>query len=76
MTLNLLPLPYTLAINIIHWCQEHNIDSEKCTTIRNAMSTAGYQLKDEDWILDIPDKYISWFMLKWDFLVNEDIDEL
>ena len=71
MTLNLLPLPYTTARNIIEWCWEHNVDRDKCRVIINAMSKRGCDLPAEEWTLEIPDKYISWFVLKWGFNVEE-----
>ena len=71
MTLNLLPLPYTIARNIIEWCWEHDIDKAKCYEIVKAMSTKGYDLPEAQWTLEIPEKYVSWFVLKWGFNVTE-----
>ena len=77
MTLHLLPMPYTLAHKILTWCWEHNIDSEKCYKLVDAMATHGkYQLNGEDWTIDIPDKYVSWFVLKWGCEVTEGANEL
>jgi len=71
MTLNLLPLPYITARKILNWCWDHDIDRIKCYNILKAMSTKGYDLPAEQWTLEIPDKYLSWFVLKWDFRVED-----
>lgn len=71
MTLNLLPLPYLTARNIIYWCCEHNIDREKCQLIIDSMARKGNDLPSEHWSLEIPEKYVSWFVLKWGFNATE-----
>ncbi len=76
MTLNLLPLPYTQAVNIVRWCWDHNVDKDKCLRIIEAMGSQFPRLPDEEWTLEIPDKYVSWFVLKWGFVVTEGADEL
>lgn len=71
MTLNLLPMPYMLARKIIYWCWEHDIDRQQCGKIIQAMSEKGCgSLLDSEWQLDIPDKYATWFTLKWGFDVE------
>ena len=67
MILDLNPLPYRLAFDIIKWCWENNIDSGKCYLLNEMMaSPAGsWQQKNIDWTLDIPDKYVTFFLLKW-----------
>lgn len=68
MKLNLLPLPYMIARNIIYWCWEHDIDKQQCAKIIQAMAEiGGGGLSDAEWQLDIPDKYATWFALKWGF---------
>lgn len=72
MILNLLPMPYMLARKIIYWCWEHDIDKQQCAKVIQAMTEkGGGSLSDEEWTLDIPDKYVSWFVLKWGFNVEE-----
>lgn len=75
MILDLNPLPYRTALNIIRWCWEHNVEKEKCVKLIEAMSKTGYNTEDIEWVLDIPDKYLSWFVLKWGFTVGEHNDE-
>lgn len=64
MILDLNPLPFNVAINIIKWCFEHNIDRAKCIQLIEAMSKKPVD-NDIEWVLNIPEKYITWFVLKW-----------
>jgi hypothetical protein len=63
MILDLNPLPYVFAFDIIKWCWEHDIDSEKCLRLIHARTVT--PVPEIDWELDIPDKYITFFLLKW-----------
>lgn len=71
MILDLDPLPYTYAIEIIKWCFERDIDREKCVELIHAMSVSADKWEKEiEWTLDIPDKYITFFLIKWSGLVS------
>ncbi len=63
MLVDLNPLPYRHAIELIKWCAEHKIDQEKSLKLVEALSTVNPI--DIEWSLDIPDKYITMFQLKW-----------
>ncbi len=63
MIVDLNPLPYRQAIEMIKWCAEHEIDTEKSSKLVEALSTVNPI--DVEWSLDIPDKYITMFQLKW-----------
>lgn len=63
MILDLNPLPYKIAFEIVKWCWEHDIDSEKCLHLIHARTVI--PVPDIEWTLDIPDKYITFFLLKW-----------
>lgn len=66
MILDLNPLPYRYAIEIIKWCFERDIDKEKCVELVEAMSIPSQDWKKEiEWTLNIPDKYITFFLIKW-----------
>jgi hypothetical protein len=67
MKVDLNPLPYTLARNIINWCWEHNIDKDKCAELIQAMTSVGNKTVENEWVLEIPDKYVTFFMLKWSY---------
>jgi hypothetical protein len=62
MIVDLDPLPCMTAINLIRMCAEYNIDKPKCIEILEAMTVV--PLPDIKWELDIPDKYITFFILK------------
>ena len=55
-------LPCMQAVAIIKWCHAQGIDKEKCTSIIEAMSVV--PVPNIEWSLDIPEKYVSWLMLK------------
>lgn len=64
MLVDLNPLPYRHAMELIKWCFEHNIDRERCLEVMEAL--AGKKDFDEvNWILDVPDKHITFFIMKW-----------
>ena len=63
MIVDLNPLPYRHAMELIRWCAERRIDQEKCLTLIEAMATA--PTPEVDWTLDVPDQYITSFLLKW-----------
>ena len=63
MILDLNPLPYRFAFEIIEWCWNHDIDSEQCLRLIHARTLK--PVPDIKWELEIPDKYITFFLLKW-----------
>jgi hypothetical protein len=64
MILDLNPLPYRRAMELVRWCYEHNIDKEQCVKLINGV-TVSPPPPDLEWMLDIPDKHLTFFMLKW-----------
>lgn len=64
MIVDLNPLQFTLALRIIRWCVEHGIDSQQCHRLIDAMQKKPVP-DDIEWVLDIPEKYITWFNLVW-----------
>jgi hypothetical protein len=64
MQLDLNPLPYRQAFELIDWCVEKGIDSEKCKLLlevrRGRRSDRGI-----DWTIEIPEKYMTYFLIKW-----------
>jgi len=63
MILDLGPLPYRYAVEIIKWCFEHHVDTEKCILLIRAMSES--PAPKVEWTIDVPEKYITYFLLKW-----------
>jgi hypothetical protein len=66
MIVDLNPLPCTIAVGLIRMCVEYNIDNLKCLEIVEAMSVVNPS-PDIKWELDIPEKYITFFLLKHEF---------
>ena len=64
MIVDLNPLPYNRALELIKWCFEHNINREKCVKLLNVLSISPCP-EEVDWTLDIPDKHVTFFILKW-----------
>ena len=62
MIVDLNPLPVTIVVNLIKMCAEYNIDKLKCLEILESMSIV--PVPDIRWELDIPDKYLTFFILK------------
>lgn len=51
-------LPWRRAHDVIEWCIEHDVEREKCLDILSCL--------DEEWIIEVPDKQMMLFILKWD----------
>ena len=64
MIVDLNPLPFTLALKIIRWCFEHDIDRRQCCILIDAMQKKPVP-DNVEWVLNIPEKYITWFTLVW-----------
>lgn len=64
MIVDLNPLPFTKAIYILRWCNDHGIDKEKCSMLLRSMRVRNPDLTDSDWSLDIPDKYMTWIEME------------
>ena len=64
MIVDLNPLPFRMALDIINWCWEHDIDRHKCEELILARSQNPAPDYIE-WTLDIPEQYTTYFILKW-----------
>lgn len=63
MIVELGPMPFLHAIDMIKWCHARDIDRDRCQRYLDSMSKVGDF--DGNWYLDIPDKYMTWFNMKW-----------
>lgn len=71
MILDLNPLPYKIAMDLVRWCCERDIDRVKCLELAELWGTPVSQWPDGiEWTLDIPDKYITFFLIKWSGLLS------
>ena len=64
MIVDLNQLEYKKAFDVIAWCAKNNIDTDKVMELMDAWCGAR---RDEEtvWELDIPEKYVTMFILKW-----------
>ena len=68
MIVDLNPLPCMLAMDILKTCVNHGIELEKCLAITASHSKhPPYNLSDDYYKLDIPDKYITYILLKYGY---------
>jgi hypothetical protein len=66
MTLDLNPLPYYTAIDIIKWCFENNVDREKAIFLTEMMGIVPDDWPaDLEWTLEIPEAYATWITLRF-----------
>ena len=63
MLIDLNPLPYRLAFEIIEFCATHDIDKDKCLELIEACHTV--PVPNVEWTLNVPEKYINWIVLKY-----------
>jgi hypothetical protein len=65
MKVDLLPMPYRHARELLEYCVERRIDIEQSMKVLEAFGTAGSSLPEEEWYLNVPDSIITFFLLKW-----------
>ena len=65
MKIDLLPMPYTHARELINYCVEKDIDRDNAVRLLAAFTKRGDHLTSDDWVLDIPESIMTYFMLKW-----------
>jgi hypothetical protein len=59
MLINLNQLPWHQVYNIVDYCIENHIEKQKCFKILDCTPLMGM-----DGILDIPEKHITWMILR------------
>lgn len=64
MLVDLNPLPYHRALELIQWCFDHDVDRVQCYRIIESMTQVPMPA-DVEWVIDVPDKYLTYFALKW-----------
>lgn len=66
MIVDLGEMNYRQALEIIQWCFHHGVDREKTVKIMDAMNDIEQRaMINEEWTLDIPERYVTYLMLKW-----------
>ena len=65
MRIDLGPLPYRKAMELVRWCAENDIDRERAIALIEGWAIPANVIEDEEWFLDIPEQYMTYFMLKW-----------
>jgi hypothetical protein len=65
MKVDLLPMPYTHARELIEYCVEKDIDQDNAMRLLTAFTKRGGPLQSDDWVLDVPDSIVTYFLLKW-----------
>ena len=65
MKVDLLPMPYRQARELLEYCVERRIDIDQAMKVLTAFSTAGSTLLEEEWYLNVPDSLMTYFALKW-----------
>jgi hypothetical protein len=65
MKVDLRPMPYSHARELLEYCVERGIDKDQSMKVLAAFSTVGSSLLDEEWCLNVPDSLMTYFALKW-----------
>jgi len=52
------------ALDLLEWCLHNDIDKMNAIRILDEFVIPPAECSN-DWTLDIPDKYMTWFILKW-----------
>ena len=59
------PLPFRHAIDMIKWCFEHNVDRARCMRYIDLMSKKPSEHEPEEWFIMIPENLITFFAIRW-----------
>lgn len=65
MIVDLNNLLYWQAKDLILWCIANNIDKKRASELYFAWYETPPHTKEYVWELDIPEEYLTYFMLKW-----------
>jgi hypothetical protein len=65
MKVDLLPMPYTHARELIEYCVTRDIDRDNAMRLLTAFTKRGNYVQVDDWVLDVPDSLMTYFALKW-----------
>lgn len=66
MRVDLGPMPYKHAMELVKWCAEHDIDRARAIAfVEDWSNPNAAMINDEEWYLDVPDKYLTYFLIKW-----------
>lgn len=63
VTVDIGPMPYRLAMELVRICIKNNIDTERAISILKATTTV--PVPNIDWKLTVPEKYLTFLMLKY-----------
>lgn len=64
MLVDLNSMPYVQAMELVRWCYVRDIDRDRCEKIIQA-TTMAPSPNDVEWMIDVPDSYMTYFVLKW-----------
>ena len=65
MIVDLGPLRWRHARELLEWCVSYQVDLASCDRILKEFGQSPPP-PEIDWTIDIPDKYITYFLLKWE----------
>lgn len=65
MLVNLNKLEYRKAFDLIRWCVANQIDYTRALELMYAWYADPDTKLEVEWVLDIPDKYLTYWVLKW-----------
>jgi hypothetical protein len=65
MKVDLLPMPYTHARELINYCVEKHIDLDNAQRLLAAFTQRGHVIQTDDWYLNVPDGIMTYFSIKW-----------
>ena len=60
MKVDLLTLRYRMAMDIVKFCIDNNIEQEKCAKMMSKVP-----LKEVDWVIELSEEDFAYFKLKW-----------
>lgn len=58
------PLPFMRAIEMIKWCFEHNVDRARCLRYIESMGQFS-PTETGEWYIMMPEKLLTFFAIKW-----------
>jgi hypothetical protein len=65
MRVDLLPMPYLHARELIEYCIERGIDLDNAERLLAAFTKSGHSITTDDWHLTVPESLMTYFAMKW-----------
>lgn len=65
MRVDLLPMPYIHARELIKYCIERDIDLDNAERLWVGLTKIGHSVAPDNWYITVPESLMTYFAMKW-----------